>query len=79
MIERIARAIVFGFLGTVVGFYAVVFIADRIYSFRHGNDPSVGGVFAFIAFVIGCPLGCTFGAIFGFRKRDPHISIPEND
>jgi hypothetical protein len=70
MIERIARAIVFGIVGAAVGFYVVVFIADGIYSLQNGTDPSVGCVFGFIGFMIGCPLGCTFGAIFGFRKRN---------
>jgi hypothetical protein len=74
MIVRIARAILFGLVGAVVGFYVVVFITDGIFSMQHGNDPSMGGVIGFIAFAIGCPLGCTFGAIFGFRKRNPHIS-----
>jgi hypothetical protein len=45
MIERMARAILFGIVGTVVGFYAVVFILDGIYSLQHGMIATCGESF----------------------------------
>jgi hypothetical protein len=72
MINRIVRAVAFGFIGTIVGFYAVGLIAQGIYSIQYGNDPSIGTAIGLIAIPTGCPLGFTLGAIFGFRKSRPN-------
>jgi hypothetical protein len=71
MIERILRAFVWGCVGTIIGFLAVGIIAIRINTIRYGYDPSIDidGASEIISYAIGCPLGFTFGAIYGFRER----------
>jgi putative flippase GtrA len=69
MIDRILRALVFGFVGAIVGYCLTVFVVNGIHSLQYGNDPSIGMVTGGIAIAIGFPLGFTIGAIFGFRER----------
>jgi hypothetical protein len=72
MIDRICRAIVWGIGGTIIGFYAVAFAVEGFERLSTGHyDPSCGMAVGFIAIFTGCPLGFTFGAIFGFRVRKP--------
>src|SRR6476620_9122474 len=71
MIERILRAFVWGCVGAIIGFLAVVIVATRINTIRYGYDRSidVDGASEIVAYAIGCPLGFTFGGIYGFRER----------
>jgi hypothetical protein len=78
MADRIVRAINFGIVGAVVGFYVVGLVTQGICWMQDGYDPSIGGAVQLIATLIGCPLGFTFGAILGFRKRRSKESQPAN-
>ena len=69
IIERILRAFVWGCIGVIIGFLAVLLIVIGINSIRYGYDPNIEGTTGVIACLIGCPLGFTFGALYGFRER----------
>jgi hypothetical protein len=71
MMNRVICAIAWGCAGMIVGCYAVGFIVYAILSIQSEYDPSAGMAIGLIAIPIGAPLGFTFGAIFGFRDRQP--------
>ena len=70
MIDRLFRAIVWGIGGTIIGYCAVALVVIGFEWVSTGKyDPSGGMAVGMIAIPIGCPLGFTLGAIFGFRER----------